>query len=70
MARGAIRRLFRRRTRLTLGGAAVLLYILSYVILSALGSYEPDVSGRTRFAGGPGITDAYFWQPKGVYSKP
>ena len=60
----------RRRKWIIVGCVTLLLYVLSYVLLSALGGYQPDVSGRTRFAGGIGLTDAYFWQPYGVYSKP
>ena len=44
-------------------------YFISYAVLSALGGYQPDVSGRMRYLGGMGVTDCVLWQPKGVYFK-
>jgi hypothetical protein len=64
MARGSRRR---RWGRIAL--AAALLYLMSYVVLSALGAYRPDISGRMRWAGGMGLTDCEFWQPLGMYHK-
>jgi hypothetical protein len=43
-------------------------YLLSYGVLSALGRYEWDISGRTRL-GTIGLTDCELWQPKGMYFK-
>jgi hypothetical protein len=59
----------RLRRWLFLGCGLALLYALSYVGLSALGEYRPDVSGRTRWASGVGFTDCELWQPLGIYHK-
>jgi hypothetical protein len=64
MARGRQRW---RRARVVC--ALLLFYLLSYVVLSALGTYRIDISGRTRFPSGVGLTDCELWQPLGMYHK-
>ena len=64
MARG-----WRRWRRARVVCALLLLYLLSYVVLSALGTYRIDISGRTRFSSGVGLTDCELWQPLGMYHK-
>jgi hypothetical protein len=49
---------------------ALLLYVGSYVALSAAGEYRPSQTGKLRFRGGWSVTDVYHWQPAGAVWEP
>lgn len=48
-------------------GVALLLYTLTYVGLSAAGSYRRDMSGERRYAFGLALMDVDLWQPRWCY---
>lgn len=51
-------------------GALLLLYIASYVVLSAMGSYRWSQSGRLRYSFGLSVTDIEIWSPRGMTWEP
>lgn len=54
-----------RRFRVALG-AAVAVYLSTYVVLSACGEWRSSQSGRARWPGGFPMTDILVWHPKGI----
>jgi hypothetical protein len=45
----------------------LLLYVGVYLVLSATGRYQPDMSGRRRWSFGLALIDVDHWQPRGMY---
>jgi hypothetical protein len=58
-----LRRRKRWIVRLVITTCALLLYVGSYVALSAAGDYRASQTGKLRYFGGLSVTDVYHWQP-------
>jgi len=56
--------------RLVIATCAMLVYIGSYVALSAVGDYRASQTGKLRYFGGLSVTDVYHWQPRFMWWEP
>jgi hypothetical protein len=56
-------RVSRRKRKLILAAAAVVVYVAAYTVLSIRGGYVQVASGATRLSYGFAVSDMFVWQP-------